>query len=155
MPSVHGLPKAKLIGLVSGCSSLTGEVFGEKFFQSVQGHVRQRGRDDAALRRARLRWKQVSIFDVAGLQPFLKHHFVRGDVAEHPIVTDVVEAAFDVTFQHPLCRTPSVQCVEALLESVSGGAFGAKAVGIGITSRLRDGDRSVLSAPITSRTNPS
>src|SRR2546430_14234350 len=67
----------------------------EEIFQSVQNQVRQRGRDDAALRRARFGGEQGSIFDVASAQPFLKHRRIHWDVLEHPVVTDVIEATFD------------------------------------------------------------
>src|SRR2546430_8932012 len=72
----------------------------EEIFQSVQNQVRQRGRDDAALRRARFGGEQGSIFDVASAQPFLKHRRIRWDVLEHPVVTDVIEATFDRSEEH-------------------------------------------------------
>jgi len=31
-------------------------------------------------------------------------HHIRGDMLAHPVVTDVIEATFDVAFQHPLRR---------------------------------------------------
>jgi hypothetical protein len=105
----------------------------------ITGQVRQRGRDDAALRRARLRGERGSVFDVTGFQPFLEHHLVREDMVEHPFVADVVEAAFDVAFQHPLRRTAPAQCIEALLERVGSGAFRSEAIGVGIGGGLRDG----------------
>jgi hypothetical protein len=71
-------------------------VLGEQFFQTVQGHICQRWRDTPTLGSARFRWEQNSIFDVTGLQPFLENLFIREDVPDHPVVTDVVEAAFDV-----------------------------------------------------------
>ena len=123
----------------AGFPLLPWEVFGQQRFQSVQRQVRQRGRDDAALRRARLRGEQGSIFDVTGFQPFLEHKLVHGDMFEHPIMADVVEAAFDVAFQHPLRRTAPAQRVKTLLERVGSGAFRSEAVGIGIGGGLRDG----------------
>ena len=54
-------------------------------------------------------------------------------------MADVVEAAFDVAFQHPLRRTPSAQRVETLLEGVGSGALRSEAVGIGVGGGLRDG----------------
>jgi site-specific DNA recombinase len=60
--------------------------------------------NDAALRRARLRGEQGSVFDITGFQPFLEHHLVREDMVEHPLMADVIEAAFDVALQHPLRR---------------------------------------------------
>ena len=58
---------------------------------------------------------------------------------KHPLVTDVVEAAFDVAFQHPLRRTIPTQRVETLLKSVRRGAFRSKSIGVGIGGGLRDG----------------
>ena len=110
----------------------------EEFFQSIQNQVRQRGRDDAALRRARLGGEQGSIFDVASTQPFLKHRRIRGDVLEHPVVTDVIEATLDVAFQHPLRRRALAQCFEALLNGVRGGAFRSEAVGVFVRRGFRN-----------------
>ena len=76
----------------------------EKPLQPVQCQVRQRRRDDAALWRTCLRGEQRSIFHEASLQPFPQHLLVRGDVVEHPFVADVIEAATNVAFQHPLRR---------------------------------------------------
>ena len=115
------------------------EAFFQPGLQSVQNHVGQRGRDDAALRRARLRGKQDSFFDVASAQPFLKHHRVHKDMLAHPVVTDVIEATFDVTFQHPLRRVAVGQCCKALLNGVGGGAFGTEAVGVFVRSGFGDG----------------
>src|ERR1035438_9573426 len=64
---------------------------------------------------------------------------VREDMLEHPFMADVVEAAFDVAFQHPLRRASPAQCVETLLECVGSGAFRAEAVGVGIGGSLRNG----------------
>src|ERR1700722_16926959 len=75
----------------------------EQSLQPIQCQVRQRRRDDSALRCTCLRRKQRSIFHVARLQPFLQHLFIRGDVVEHPSVADVVEAATDVTLKNPPC----------------------------------------------------
>jgi hypothetical protein len=97
------------------------EGLAEEFFQSVQNQVRQRRRDDSALRRPRLRGEQSSLFNVAGGQPFLEHCHIPRDVLEHPIVADVIEATFYVTFQHPLRRVVVVQCFETLLDGVSRG----------------------------------
>ena len=58
---------------------------------------------------------------------------------EHPLMADVVEATFNVAFQHPLRRASPAQCVETLLEGGGRGAFGAEAVGVGIGGGLRDG----------------
>src|SRR5262245_60144911 len=68
----------------------------------TQSYLLCKGSHDAALRRARFGREQVSILDVTGFQPLAKHSLVRGDMLEHPLVTDVVEAAFDVALQHPL-----------------------------------------------------
>jgi len=111
----------------------------EEFFQSIQNQVRQRGRDDAALRRARLGGEQGSIFDVTSAQPFLKHHRIREDMLAHPVVADVIKAAFDVAFQHPRRRTTLGQRFEALLNGVGGRAFRSEAIGVFV--RRGFGDR--------------
>ena len=41
------------------------------------------------------------MLNLTGLQPFLEHQLVRRDVLEHPVVTDVVEAALNVAFENP------------------------------------------------------
>ncbi len=79
------------------------------------------------------------IFDGTSLQPFLEHNLVRPDMFEHPFVADVVEAAFDVAFQHPLWRASPAQYVKALLERIGSGAFRSEAIGVGIGGGLRDG----------------
>jgi site-specific DNA recombinase len=74
-----------------------------------------KGRHDAALRRARLRREPVATLNVTGLQPFLEHGPVHEDMLAHPIVADVVEAAFNVALQNPRSRLSPAQGVEALL----------------------------------------
>jgi hypothetical protein len=60
-------------------------------------------------------WEQRSIFHEARFQPLLQHLFVSGDVIEHPSVADVIEAATDVTLQHPLGAVSQAHNIEALL----------------------------------------
>jgi hypothetical protein len=72
---------------------------------------------------------------------FCKHLFVSGDVIEHPSVADVVEAATDVTLQHPLGAVSHAHNIEALLDSVSGRAFRSKTIGVKIGCCLRDGEQ--------------
>ncbi len=86
----------------------------------------------------RLRWEQRSIFHVARLEPFPQYLSIQRDVVEHPCVTDVVEAATDVTFQHPGRAVFLTQHTETLLDGVGGRAFRPKTAGIGIGGRLRD-----------------
>ena len=85
---------------------------------SLLRQVRQRGRDDSALRCACLRRKQRSIFHEARLQPFPQYLLIRGDVVEHPCVADVVEAATDVALKNPLCTAPVGKRTEALLDGI-------------------------------------
>ena len=82
-------------------ASSRGSVRFRSVLQSVQCQVGQRGRDNPALWRACLRGEEDSIFHEARLQPFLQHHLVRGNVPEHPFVTDVVKTSANVAFQHP------------------------------------------------------
>jgi hypothetical protein len=58
----------------------------QELLQSVQRHVRQRWRDDAALRRACLGGEPGSVLDVAGFQPFPQHLRVGGNLIQHPLV---------------------------------------------------------------------
>jgi hypothetical protein len=73
----------------------------QELLQSVQGHIRQRRRDDAALWRACLRGEQGSIFNVAGFQPAPQNFRVRGNLIQHPLVTEIIEAAANIAFQNP------------------------------------------------------
>ena len=60
---------------------------------------------------------------------------------EHPVVADVIEASLDVAFQRPLRRRFLRQRQKALFDGVRGGALRAKAVGIGIGLRFRNGQK--------------
>ena len=86
-----------------------GELFPQKRLQSVQGQVRQGWGNYPALRSARFRGEEGSIFHIPGFQPLTQHFLVRGHMAQHPLMTDVIKTATNVTFQYPLRGTRSPQ----------------------------------------------
>ena len=64
-----------------GLGFFCGELFPQKFFQSVQGQVRQGWGNYPALRSARFRGEEGSIFHIPGFQPLAQHLLVRGHMA--------------------------------------------------------------------------
>ena len=107
-----------------------GEPFVQKPFQTVQRHVHKDGGNRAALRRTFLRREQTMGFHKSAFQPFSKNLSVHRNILQQPFVTDVVEAAFDITFQYPLRRFSFVQIGEALLYSVVCTPTDSESVGV-------------------------
>ena len=68
------------------------------------------------------------IVDHASLQPFAQYRLVHGDVAEQPVMIDVIKAPFDVRFEYPLRSAASAQYDVALADRVGGGAAYAEPV---------------------------
>ncbi len=62
-------------------------------FEAVQGEVRGDGGERTALRRPLLRRVEDVFVHVSGLQPFVQHGFVHGDVGHEPVMADPVERA--------------------------------------------------------------
>src|ERR1700730_6691614 len=89
-----------------------------RLFQAIKRHVRNYGRDDSSLRRARPRLEQGSLIDVAGRQPLAQDRFIHRYVLQEPGVTEVVETTSDVTLQHPLRRHASRQSRDALFDGI-------------------------------------
>ena len=114
------------------------ELFSQQALQSVEGHVRQRRGDNASLRSALRRGKQSSVFDVSGAQPFFQHLRVRRDVREHPFVADVVVAALNVRFEHPLGRVLLEEHFEALGNGVRCRTRRPESVGMSVREGLGD-----------------
>src|SRR5947207_3216451 len=115
-----------------------GERLLEQRFQSVQCQVRQRRRDNPALRSACLGREEDSIFNEPGFEPFAEYPFVYENVAEHPLVGDVVETSANVAFQNPLGAVAFAQRQETLPDGVSRTAARTKAVGVAVAGRLGD-----------------
>src|SRR6266571_624913 len=115
------------------------EGFLEPPFQSVQCQVSQRWRDNPALRGACLGGEEDSLFHEPGFEPLAQHFLVRGNLSEHPFVTDVVETTANVAFQHPRRTVLAGQHEEALPDGVSRTSARTKAVGVSVSGGLSDG----------------
>lgn len=61
---------------------------------------------------------------------------VHRNMLQQQLVADVVEAAFDVTFQRPLCRCPSTKADKQLLDGISRAPFWPEAIGVAICRGL-------------------
>jgi len=59
-----------------------------------------------ALGRACLGWKEDSLFHESGFEPLAQELLVSGNMAEHPLVFDVVKTSANAAFQNPP-RSPS------------------------------------------------
>ena len=106
-------------------------------FQSVQGPVGQRRRNNSALRRTCLRWKEFLRLDIAGLQPLPENLSVHADVRGQPVVADMVETALDITFQNPLRLAMSRQYRVTLADGIGGGPRRSKPIRVPISKRFR------------------
>ncbi len=128
------------LGIGFSCQRLSRwESFPEERFQSVQHHVRQRRRDDTALRRSRLRGEQGSIFQIPGFQPVAQNRFIHGNLIEHPFVADIIEAAPNIALQHPLRRIFPAQVMVTLRNGIGRTSARSETIGVGIGGRFRDG----------------
>ena len=73
-------------------------------------------------------------------QPLFQRVFRHGgDIFQHPLVADVVETTFDVTFQNPLRSVRFGQQAETTRYGIVAGAVGSKSVGIWVGGRFVDG----------------
>jgi hypothetical protein len=67
----------------------------------------------------------------------VEDRFVHGNIVEQPLMTNVVEAALDVAFEHP-ARVFVTERSETLFNRIRTTSPLPEAVGIQIRSRLRD-----------------
>ena len=80
------------------------EAAGQKFLHSVQCHICQDWRYDAALWGAFIRGEQFVLEDESSLEELLEHRFIHRDMLCQPVVADMVKAPFNVALQNPLWR---------------------------------------------------
>ena len=104
-----------------------------------EGYLLRSGRQDSALRSARLRWEHLVFPDEAGFQPLLENRLVHGDVGEKPVVADVVETGGNVSVKNPLSPVGAIgQYFEALSDCITARSFRPKAVGVRVRLGFRD-----------------
>ena len=70
-------------------------------------------------------------------QPLFKNLRIHRDVFKQPVVTDVVEAALNVTLKYPFWGFLLVQVGEALLNSVMGASADSESIGVGVSIGFR------------------
>ena len=111
---------------VRHCIPLTGGVtHAEPMCEQLSGQINQPsyqvclGSHDPALRSACFRGEESSIFHIPGLQPLTQHFLVRGDMAQHPFVTDMIKTAANVAFQNPRRGISLAEDQVALTDGVS------------------------------------
>ena len=75
---------------------------GQKFLHSVQCHICQNWRYDAALWSAFIRGEQFVLENESSLEKLLEHRFIHRDMLCQPVVADMVKAPFNVALQNPL-----------------------------------------------------
>lgn len=68
--------------------------------------------------RALFRGEKFAIEYEPAFEPFPQYLLVRWDIVEKPLVADVVEAAFDVSFEYPFGGTRPRKQDEALLYGI-------------------------------------
>ncbi|EVT82679.1 hypothetical protein Z046_32170 [Pseudomonas aeruginosa VRFPA09] len=108
----------------------------DDIFQAIQRPIRKYRRDDPPLRGSCLRCEQGSLIDIPRSKPFAQNHLIHRHIGEQPIVTDIVEAASNVTFKYPMRRTTFRQCIEAMCDCIGGGSLRPKSIGVGICTRF-------------------
>src|SRR5437762_1204812 len=81
------------------------ETLTQQPLQSIQGSVRQSGRNDASLRRPFRGGEQGVLLQITCLQPFPKYFSVHENVIQQPAVTDAIEAGLDIALEDPIGTT--------------------------------------------------
>ena len=122
------------VSLRAGCAKAPRQ----QRFQAIESPIRQRGRTDTSLRSAGRGGDEDVLFHESRLQPFLENDLVHGDVGQHPVVADPIEAGLDIAFENPRSGVVVAQDLVALIQRVSTTAFQTKAVGVTVGQRLRD-----------------
>ena len=77
------------------------------FFQSIQYHICKSGRDDTTLWGSCLCRKKFVLVNNPSFKPLGDNLFVDQDVISDPVMTDIIEASRDVTFQYGCCAVVS------------------------------------------------
>src|SRR5450755_3403608 len=76
---------------------------------------------------------------VARFQPLSKNDFIHWNVADKPLMADLIEAGANVAFQDPLCVPMSTQYDEALRDGISTRPLLTEPIGVRVSCGFRDG----------------
>ncbi|MPM31289.1 hypothetical protein SDC9_77844 [bioreactor metagenome] len=121
-------------------------------FQPVQTHIRQGWRDDSALRRSFIGWRQAALVDHSGFQPLAQDRPVHGNMTHQPFMVDVIKATFDIRLQHPRGRGLLGCTDEYLRHGICRRTMPPKAVAVwiarGFCNRLHTEEVQCLHGPV-------
>ena len=84
-----------------------------------QSYLLRKGRDNAPLRGSGLGGEEFVSIHESRLEPLLQYRLVRGDIGEHPVVVDIVVAALNIRFEHPLRHSCCREDIETLCSRIS------------------------------------
>ena len=81
---------------------------------------------------------QLPLFNVPAFEKLFEDTLIHGNVFKNPIVADIVEASFYVSFQHPLRGGGYGETIKAVLDGILHTSLRTKPIGVRVCCRFGD-----------------